>query len=393
MATARLYYSDAYLTAFDARVVEHGDEGARVYLDQTAFYPSSGGQPHDLGTLGGIDIVDVIDEGERVAHVLASPLPGDRRSVAGRVDWMRRFDHMQQHTGQHLLSALLDERYGHATLSVHFGVDYSTVDVDAESISPARLVELERLANATVLENREVMMTLEDAATTTGLRKASDRTGVLRIISIEGIDRSACGGTHVRRTSEIGPILLRGTERVRGGTRIIFLCGLRAIARARADFEQLTRIAASLSSSVDDAVAVVSTQAERLRESDGARRKLEKELAAFQARALYENTRADAGGVRTIVLTDSAATMDELRALAQAVIALPKTIVVGTLARPASVLLASSDDSSLDAGRTLKEALSAVGGRGGGSPRLAQGSVPDSAAADAVVARIVNRAG
>jgi alanyl-tRNA synthetase len=132
--TERLYYTDAYLTTFTARVVDSADEGRRVYLDRTAFYPTSGGQPHDLGTLGGADVVDVIDEGARVAHLVSTPLTLDS-AVEGRVSWARRFDHMQQHTGQHLLSAVLEELFGMTTVSVHFGATSSTLDLEGEQPS------------------------------------------------------------------------------------------------------------------------------------------------------------------------------------------------------------------------------------------------------------------
>src|SRR3954462_5788992 len=126
--TERLYYTDAYLTVFDAAVVGRADGGHRVYLDRTAFYPTSGGQPLDTGRLGGVEVVDVVDEGDRVAHLLAAPAPGER--LEGAVDWPRRFDHMQQHTGQHLLSAVIADRFGHATVSVHFGRESATLDLD-----------------------------------------------------------------------------------------------------------------------------------------------------------------------------------------------------------------------------------------------------------------------
>ena len=235
-------------------------------------------------------------------------------------------------------------------------------------------------------------MTFEDSAGAGGLRKASDRAGTLRIVSIADVDRSACGGTHVRSTAEIGPVLLRSIEKVRKSTRIEFVCGMRAVRRARRDFEALTSIGASLSASADDAASLVAAQSERLKEGDNARKKLEKDLAAFRARERYDAASADANGVRTIVIRD-ASSIDELRVLAQAAFALPKVVVVGALTNPPSVLLASSEDSGVDSGKILKERLNAVGGRGGGSPRLAQGSVPDAAALESVVASLVNRAG
>ena len=388
--TNRLYYTDAYRTTFSASVVDRSDDGLRIYLDETAFYPTSGGQPHDRGLLGSMTVVDVVDEEDRIAHVLSLPLDAARTRLDGLIDWNRRFDHMQQHTGQHLLSAVFEDLFGAKTLSVHFGPDYSTLDVDAESISRTQLVAGGERANAIVAEGRPVSVTFEDSAAASGLRKAPDRAGTLRIVSIAGIDRSACGGTHVRSTSEIGTVLLRSVEKVRKSTRIEFVCGLRAVRRARKDFESLAAIGASLSASLDDAAGLVAAQSERLKEGDNARKKLEKDLAVFRARERYDAATADASGVRTILIRD-AGSIDELRALAQASFALPKVVVVGALNSPPSVLVAASEDSGVDAGKILKERLAAAGGRGGGSPRLAQGSVPDLAAVESVVASLVAR--
>src|SRR5919198_1223162 len=183
MSTTRLYYTDSYLTSFDARVVEAADGGRRVYLDQTAFYPTSGGQPNDLGTLGSARVADVIDEGDRIAHILETPLRSDATSIAGSIAWARRFDHMQQHSGQHLLSAVLAEAYGYHTVSVHFGADYSSLDLDVEAGSADRIVEAEQRANLIVAENRAVTTTFEDASQAARLRKPSEREGTLRVVS------------------------------------------------------------------------------------------------------------------------------------------------------------------------------------------------------------------
>jgi alanyl-tRNA synthetase len=388
MPTNRLYYTDAYRASFSSRVVDRSDDGTRVYLDETAFYPTSGGQPHDLGTLAGVAVTDVVDEGERIAHVLAAPLSDSAANVDGAIDWNRRFDHMQQHTGQHLLSAVFEDLFGFATVSVHFGPDYSTLDLDAESVSHAQLVAAEARANAVVAEARPVVVTFEDAASAAGLRKASDREGTLRIVSIDGIDRSACGGTHVRSTSEIGVVLIRSFEKIRKATRVEFLCGQRAVRRARRDFESLSRIAASMSVSIDDAPAIVATQAERLKDADTARKRLEKDLASYRIRERYDAAAPNSAGVRTIVVRD-AASMDDVKMLAQAAFALPKVVVIGALTNPPSVLVASSEDSGVDAGRVIKERLTAAGGRGGGSPRIAQGSVPSAEAVETVVSSLL----
>ena len=376
MSTTRLYYTDSYLTSFEARIVDRADDGHRVYLDRTAFYPTSGGQPHDLGNLSGARIVDVIDEGERIAHLLDAPIASDAADVTGQIAWARRFDHMQQHTGQHLLSAVLEEAYGYHTVSVHFGRDASSLDLDVDAVSPERVVEAEARTNAIIAENRSVTTSFEDATQVTGLRKESDRTGTLRIVTIAHLDRSACGGTHVRATGEIGGLLIRKVERVRKSARLEFVCGLRAVRRARTDFEALTKIATSMSASLDDAAALVASQGEQLRSAENERRRLERELAVHRARELYDAARPDGQGRR--IVRHDAGGMDELRTLAQAIVALPKSVLVGTISDPPSLLLATAEDTGLDAGRVLREGITNVGGRGGGSSRIAQGSVPDS---------------
>jgi alanyl-tRNA synthetase len=391
--TNRLYYTDAYRTEFSSAVAERTGDGTRVYLDETAFYPTSGGQPHDIGTLGGTRVIDVVDEGERIAHVLAAPLAAhDDMRVSGRVDWVRRFDHMQQHTGQHLLSAVFDDLFGAKTVSVHFGPDYSTLDVDAETITREQMTAAEARANELVAEAHPVSVTFEDAESAIGLRKPSDRPGLLRIVSIAEVDRSACGGTHVRSTAEIGAILLRSVERVRKTSRVEFVCGQRAVRRARRDFEALAQIASSLSSAIDDAASVVATQTERLKDAESARKKLEKEVAGARARDRYDAASPNGSGVRVIVVRD-ASSIDELRAFAEGALSLPKAVVVGALTAPPSLFVAASEDSGLDAGKLIKEQLAAAGGRGGGSPRIAQGSVPDASKLDAALSSLLNSIG
>ena len=391
--TNRLYYIDAYRTEFSSAVAERTGDGTRVYLEETAFYPTSGGQPHDIGTLGGARVIDVVDEGERIAHVLEAPLAADDdMRISGRVDWKRRFDHMQQHTGQHVLSAVFEDLFGAKTVSVHFGADYSTLDLDAETITRDQIVAVEVRANVIVAEARPVTVSFEDAESAIGLRKASDRSGQLRVVSIADLDRSACGGTHVRSTAEIGAILLRSVERVRKATRVEFVCGQRAVRRARRDFEALDHIATSLSSAIDDAASVVATQSERLKDAENARKKLEKEVAGARARERYDATTPNAAGVRVIVVRD-ASSIDELRTFAQATLSLPKVAVVGALASPPSLFVSTSEDSGLDAGKLIKEQLSAVGGRGGGSPRIAQGSVPDASKVEGALSSLLNSIG
>jgi len=378
--TERLYYDDSYLKRFRARILERSPDGCDVYLDRTAFYPTSGGQPHDTGWIQGVPVVEVADEGERIRHRLARPVVGDE--VDCEVDWDRRFDHMQQHSGQHLLSAVLHQLYNAPTISFHLGREISTIDVGLAALEPERLKEAERRANEIVFENRPIRVSYQEAQAADGLRRASQREGLLRIVEIEGVDRSACGGTHVRQTGEIGCLLVRRTEKIRGHLRIEFLCGRRALARARADYDALAEIARLLSASPDEAPALVAAQQARLVEAEKARLRLALEAAEARGRELYRLTAPDAAGVRRLVRhAPAGGATDELRAEAQGFTESAAAIFLSTFDEPPSVLLAVSENLNLDAGRLLKAVLAEVGGRGGGNARIAQGSVPREALA------------
>ncbi|MGA2114056.1 MAG: DHHA1 domain-containing protein [Bryobacteraceae bacterium] len=384
--TERLYYTDSYLREFSANLVETSPDGLTAYLDRTAFYPVSGGQPFDTGSIGGVAVLDVVEEDERIAHRLAAPAaPGP---VACLVDWPRRFDHMQQHSGQHLLSAVFAECFRLKTVSFHLGAQTSTIDLQTDSLDPRVAAEAERRANQLVSENRPVSLSFEDAAEAGDLRKASERTGTLRIVSIAGLDRSACGGTHVRATGEIGVVLLRKLEKIRKTVRVEFLCGARAVARAHADFEALNRAAQAFSAPLDEVPALVAAQLDAARADDKARRKLELELAGYRGRELYSICPPGTGGLRRHIERAARGNLEDLRAVAQSFTSQPAAVFLAVLEEPPALLLAASADSGVDAGALLKTALSAAGGRGGGTPRMAQGSVADRAGLDHVVAQV-----
>lgn len=374
--TERLYYTDAYAADFSATVV--AVDGNRVILDRTAFYPTSGGQPFDIGALGGTEVTDVVDDDTSIVHVVRDATSIRVGAiVAGHVDWTRRFDHMQQHTGQHLLSAVFEELFGYKTVSVHFGDHSATLDLDTEILSAQRVLKAEARANALVFENRPVVVSFEDAATAAGLRKASERSGEIRIVTIDGTDRSACGGTHVRSTGEIGPIVIRRTEKIKKQIRVEFICGFRALRRARADFDALASLSATLTTAIDELPALVAAQSEKLRAAESDRRKLGDELARLQFRDFYNAADLGADGLRRIA--HECADIDHARALGQAAGTFSKVVFIATVAAPPAIVAAASEDSSVNIGAVLKTSLAANGGRGGGSPRLAQGTVADAA--------------
>ncbi len=385
--TERLYYTDSFLTTFTARVIERAEGGRRVYLDRTAFYPTSGGQPHDLGMLGGVGVLDVVDEGERIAHLLAEPLTS-ATEVEGVVHWPRRLDHIQQHTAQHLLSALLEALLGAHTTSVHFGDETSTVDLDCEMMSEKQLATVERRANEIVMEDRPVTVSFEAADEVAGLRKASRRTGTLRIIAIDNLDRSACGGTHVRHTGEIGPILVLGAERVKGTARVSFVAGWRAITHARANESLLGAASSALSAPKGEVPQAIEQLAAQLRDARSTLRKLSAEVAISRARALAEGVEPDAGGVRRITLLSHDYSAEELRAISQAMGGIAGVRFVATQTEPTTIFVAAGPESGWNAGAVLKAALTDVGGRGGGSARAAQGTVSGADELERVVGKL-----
>lgn len=384
--TARLYYQDSYLKEFPASVIETAEGGRRVYLDRTAFYPTSGGQPHDTGVIAGAPVIDVIDEGERIAHLTSEPVaPGEAEC---RIAWPRRFDHMQQHTGQHLLSKVLIEMYGAETVGFHLSAASATVDI-AGSITDEQAAAAELRAHEVVSENRPVIISFEDASEAAGLRKPAEREGTLRIVTIADFDRSACGGTHVRATGEIGPIFIRKIERVHANTRLEFLCGARAVRRARADFNAVSQIARAFSAAPEETPALVARQAQALDASEKIRRKLAAELAVRNGRELYEATPPDPAGLRFAFRRAAKGSLDdEVRGLAQGFTAGARACLVYIVEDPPSLLVSVSKDAGIHAGNVVKNAVSAFGGRGGGSAQTAQGSVPSRNCLDALAAAV-----
>jgi len=372
--TERLYYQDCYLREFKARVVE--TDGNRVYLDRTAFYPTSGGQPFDLGTLGDVAVREVIDEEDRIGHVLDAPLAAE--DVVGVIDWERRYDHMQQHTGQHLFSAVLEELFKIRTVSFHLGTDVSTIDVDAPSLTPEQLERAEERCAEVIAQARPVQITFEDASTTLELRKASERTGTLRIVSIESLDRSACGGTHVRTAAEIGLILTGKSEKIRGITRLEFVCGNRALRRARADYRLLAAIGRTLSVPPEQTPELLAGLIEKNKSLEKTTQRLATELARREGKELFLAAEPGPDGIRRII--QRGPIDDAMRVRAQAFIAGEKAVFLAVCDQPPSLLLAASADSGIHAGDRVKAAVAAAQGRGGGNAQLGQGSVPDAAA-------------
>jgi len=387
--TERLYYTDAYANAFDATVTAAGDEDGRPWatLDRTAFYPASGGQPFDTGRLGDASVADVIDrEDGTIVHVLDRPLATGAR-VRGEIDWARRFDHMQQHTGQHVLSAAFDRLFQARTVSFHLGAETCTIDLD-RAVGADKVAAAEQDANRIVWEDRPVtvrFVTAEEAAALP-LRKEPQREGPLRLVEIDGLDLSACGGTHVARTGAVGVIAVSSWEKFRGGLRVEFLCGGRALGRFRTLRDAVAGSIRALSVLPDELPeAIARAQAEN-KELRRVMRGLTEQLA------VHEAARLAAAGTRVGQVTLVAEAFEGwdaagLKALATAVAAHPGCLAVCLgAAPPLLVAVARSADIAIDASAVLKSLTTEFGGKGGGKAELAQGGGLAAEPADVIAA-------
>jgi len=374
--TERLYYTDPYLNEFDAQViaVEQHDARFGAILDRTAFYPTSGGQPFDVGRLGAASVVDVLDrEDGSILHVLDREIsPGP---VRGAIDWARRFEHMQQHTGQHVLSAALDRLLGARTESFHLGSASSTIDLN-RVITAAEMDRVEDEANRVVWDDRPVSIRFVDAeeAARLPLRKEPARGGRLRIIEIQDFDVSACGGTHVSRTGAIGSIVVRSTEKFRGGTRVDFLCGVRALRgyrELRGAVDGSIRLLSVLPSELPAGIERLQSE---MKETKHTIKDLQTRLAFFEG--LYLADRAEAyGSIRAVVAFVGGWDQNGLKSIATAITTRRTGYAVALFnaSHPFMAVIGRSSDVTIDCAVVLKKLVERFGGKGGGRPELAQG--------------------
>jgi alanyl-tRNA synthetase len=392
MTTERLYFADPYLTHSSARVVARGERGGRpaAALDQSAFYPEGGGQPADTGTLGRVAVLDVQAENDLVWHMLAQPLEAD--VVEGEVDWARRFDHMQQHHGQHLLSAAFERLYALRTVSFHLGAAASTIDLEGAALAAEQAAAAEDLANQVIWEDRPVLarfVTAEELAQLP-LRKPPAVAGPVRVVSVPDFDHSACGGTHPRATGGVGLVHLRRWERRGDVIRVEFLCGGRALRELRWKNATLSRLATALSVGTEEVEAAVL----RVREAEEqSRKRLEQAgelLIGYEAQELI--AQAELIGIMRVVRRAYAGRgLEEVRALAKAISAGGCVALLGLQAEKTQLIFARAEGLMLDCGKLLRDTLAPLGGRGGGQPGLAQGGLPDAARLDEALDRAVEQ--
>ncbi|WP_446744604.1 alanyl-tRNA editing protein [Silvibacterium acidisoli] len=397
----RLYYTDSFLQIFPAQVTDIREvsrtDGVSIWqlaLDRSAFYPTSGGQPFDRGVLKAVSRngavlevpIEEVEEGEdgEVWHLTRKPLTSGTK-VEGAIEWSRRLDHMQQHSGQHLLSAVFHRELQAETVSFHLGESISTIDLAVDALAIHSIERVERVANELIAEDRSVtVMTVsheeaEGLLAAGRLRKLPPREGSIRVIEIADYDLNACGGTHVRSLGQIGSLLIRGVEKVSRGFRVEFACGLRAVAAARRDFTLLGSTAGSLSvgsADVPEAIARLQRDAKAVAKD---RTRVTEELAGYHAARLAVEEMIEKN-LRLVQRTFTDRDPDYVRLLASKLAAsVPRTVAVlasdpgGEAIR---LVLARSKDVDFHCGNFLREALAQHGVRGGGSPDMAQGDVP-----------------
>ncbi len=400
--TERLYYRDAFLTRFTARVADirevsrlGGRQVWQVSLDRSAFYPESGGQPHDIGTLtarsasGAVLVAPVSgvaeDEDGAVWHSTEKPLLTGTE-VEGEIDWARRLDHMQQHSGQHLLSACFLREVGAATVSFHLGAKVSSIDLElsggVETLNAADVERVSASANLLVAEDRamrphfvspdEARAMLADGR----LRKLPEREGEVRVIEMEGVEWNACGGTHVKSTGQIGGVAVRGVERIKKGmVRLEFACGLRSARLARRDYSLVRQLAAAVSATEEGLPEAVGALGEQVKAGGKERQRILSEMAVLEAQVLVAG--ANEGEVFEAELAEK--TAEYLKMLALQMVKARAGLVVllhGSGGGDVAVVLACGAQAGAQCGELMRASLEAMGLRGGGSQTLAQGSVP-----------------
>lgn len=386
--TNRLYYDTSYTTAFRAQIIEAlpYDTRIAIVLDETYFYPTSGGQPHDTGTLDGLPIVDVVvrDADSAILHILSTPSQLTvGQTIQGVIDWERRFDHMQQHTGQHILTQAFAQTAGARTVGFHLSPDSVTIDLDQHSLSEAQIFAAENLANEVVQADKAVIATLRAEGEHDGVRMRKRPKHVvtdgLRVIEIEGFDQTACGGTHVSRTGEIGLIKVIKTEKRGDKTRVEFRCGGRALADYRDKHQVISALAADMNCRFVEIPELVGKLRTELKTIQQALKEAREQIVEFEAeRLLNRASRTDRYALITAAFDKRDAA--EVKRLASRLAENPDTVVLlGTAGEKAQLFFARSTALPFNMGALLKEAVEQLGGRGGGQAAFAQGGgVPAS---------------
>jgi len=378
--TKRLYYQDSYLKEFKAKVLKKLkiDNQPAVVLDETAFYPNSGGQPYDKGVIQDVPVVEVVEEGDAIIHILKEELKEKINSeVVGKIDWKRRFDHMQQHLGQHILSGALMEIWGAETVSFHLGEEVCTLDIAKEKLSEEEAKETEECANEIIFDNRPVKCYFvegEEELKRLNLRKVPEKTGKIRIIEVEDFDLSACGGTHCRATGEVGMIKITKWEKRGEKIRLEFICGRRAWKDYFWKNEVIKNISNKLTIKDSELGEAIDRMLEERKEIGKELKEFKEKLQEYKAKRLIDESSLKDNRIKIINKVFEEDNFQEVKELVQKIINLDESVVVllGVKSEGAKILFACSRALKYDMNRLIREAEKFIEGRGGGAPNFAQ---------------------
>lgn len=373
MNTIKLYLDDSYLTQFEAEVVRaflhEGKTG--IVLDRTAFYPTSGGQMHDTGTINNAEVKEVVEQNGEIVHFIEAPLPVKR--VRGTINWPRRFDFMQQHTGFHILAQSFLQVTGVETLSSHLGNEISTIDVDLTEINIEQIAEVEDLANLIIFENRKVTAYFADSEKIDSgkIRKAPPELAQVRLVDIDTFDLDPCGGTHVRATGEIGLVKIIRWEKIRGYLRFEFYAGGRAIKDYQNKWQLSTSLVNKFSVAEDDLHTTIEKMQYEMKQLHKQNRKLTQQNIAYEAQELVMN--AEQAGQNVITLLFEDRDLSDIRELAKQITQLSDTwALFGLKSEKAHIIFAHSEKSKYNLNDLVKQVAHLIDGRGGGRPNFVE---------------------
>ncbi|MDG4656020.1 DHHA1 domain-containing protein [Ectobacillus antri] len=388
--TERLYYQDPYIQHFTSQILKQGadENGAYVVLQETAFYPTGGGQPCDIGTLNHAQVTRVEEIEGEIRHYTSEALSG---TVTGQIDWSRRFDHMQQHAGQHILSAAFAEKFGIPTISFHLGRDSSTIDLQIEELSQETVLAAEELANEIVFNNIpiEVRWMNEEEANTLPLRKKPKVTENIRIVMIKNFDYSGCGGTHPNRTGEVGAIKIVDWQRHKGHVRLTFLCGWRSIRTLQEKQTIVKDVVRLLNSKERDVASKLANLIETQKELEKSLRESHEQLLAHEANTLSRTARIHPNGKLIAAISH------------HSISDLAKMSAMLTQDSEAIVLLVTQTDDKIQCicacgqsieqnmNEVLKSVLPLINGKGGGNAKSARGGGEASISAEDLLEQLI----
>jgi alanyl-tRNA synthetase len=376
----KLYYEDPYIHTFSAKIEKvTTDERGRTYvvLNKTAFYPTGGGQPHDVGTLNGVYVVEVVEEDGEVRHYVERPID-EHAECIGKIDWTRRFDHMQQHAGQHILSAAFDNTFGYKTVSFHLGEETCTIDLQIDQLHEEEAKKAEEIANQIILENRpiETKWVTEDELSQYTLRKALAVTDNIRLVIIPDFDYNGCGGTHPRSTGEVSMIKILHWEKQKKNTiRITFVCGNRVRKQLQEKHQVIQGLTGLLNSPQEKMIDAASSLLERTKELEKTVNELTLQLLEYEGKELL--ARGEIHGDQKIVkaIFQNRA-MSELQQLAKLITTKADSTIVLFINETGAKLqfiCSRSMDEERNMNHLVKEVLPLINGKGGGSDHTAQG--------------------